>query len=357
MKKALILGATILTFGVAQPVHAEGLPSKVSSDEIIDLKTIQERVITDPLKVWSVKFNTEIDSDTFHNANVYVIDEERNRLKSTYASSKEGVNEGKVHVSGFGYKEGENYTLVVTEGVQSTSGESLSQGLKMNLSLSGDSSNSTEEKSIHEYSKEELVAWIDKGADLKRLKTYPIKNDFWDNDFEKATAGMLEHYGEERLNDMYIETAEDFMDLYFNRDYKTIGGEWIKELRYHYKSGFTYNGKSYSRENLQDMFNTFVQETKEEERVSESIFVTDVSMAYRMDYLWKTGNMVRGTQYIRYTSGTNLPEGVELNKWYKRDIDIKMKNSATDRSVVTWEVAYFAFDQIFDLSPYEEVQK
>jgi len=356
MKKALIIGATILTFGMSQPVHAEGLPTKVSSDEIIDLKTVQERVITDPLKVWSVKFNTEIDPDTFHNANVYVIDEEKNRLKNTYASSKEGVNEGKVHVSGFGYKEGENYTLVVTEGVQSKSGESLSQGVKMNFSLSGDSSDSTEEKSIHEYSKKELEAWIDKDADIKRLKTYPIKNDYFNDDFEKTNSWLLQTGYDGKIQEMYIDVSRDFMDLYFNRDYRSIGDEWIKELRYHYKTGFNYNGKSYSAENLQEMFDVFVQETKDQKRVSESVFVTDVSTAYNMVDRWKTGNMVRGTQYIRYKSGTDLPEGVELNKWYERDIDIKMGNYSYGPEI-TWEHANYAFDQIFVLSPYEEVQK
>jgi len=356
MKRFFVIVATLLTFGVVQPVNAEGLSSKVSSDEIADLKMLQERVITDPLKVWSIKLNAKIDSDTFHNANVYVIDEEGIRLRNTYASAKEGTNEGTVISSGFGYKEGVTYTLVITEDVKTAAGESLNQGVKMNFSLSGDSSDSAEEKSIHEYSKEELEAWIDKDADLDRLADHPIKNDYWNDDFEKANTWLIEADSKEEVNEYYIETAEDFMDLYFNRDYRTIGDEWIKELRYHYKTGFTYNGNSYSREELPDMFDTFVQETNNEERISESIFVTDVSMAYRKEDLWRTGNMVRGTQYIRYTSGSNLPEGVDLNKWYKRDVDIQMQNSASGPEI-TWEVAYFAFDQIFVLSPYEEVQK
>lgn len=104
-----------------------------------------------------------------------------------------------------------------------------------------------------------------------------------------------------------------------------------------------------------DMFEVFVQEAKDEKRISESIFVTDVSMVHLQEPdQFTTHNMVRGTQYIRYTSGNNLPEGIQLNKWYKRDLDVRY---FAETKEVPWEATYDVYHSIYPITEFEEVKE
>lgn len=145
------------------------------------------------------------------------------------------------------------------------------------------------------------------------------------------------------------------MDTYYNRNYKTIGNAWKNEIRYYYRTGYNYGGTDYYRADLPKLFDRFVQETKDEKRISESIFVSDVSMVYIQEPdEYNTEWIVRGTQYIRYTSGTKLPKDVELNKWYKLDIDVKFANSIDD---IPWEATEFPVASKRPISPYEGVKK
>ncbi|MDZ5472697.1 hypothetical protein SM124_13240 [Bacillus sp. 31A1R] len=195
----------------------------------------------------------------------------------------------------------------------------------------------TEEKSIHQYSKAELEQWVDKEADLKRLGKYKIVNVWFET---LAEANYDERYPRKyqdktsQIQKHYINSSIGFMDTYYNRNYKTIGKSFINKLRYYFKIGYKYNGTYYSDKNLGKYFKKLVDETKKEKRISESIFITDVSMYYKhdpnADLLVDNGERIRGTQYIRYTSGSKLPKGVKLNKWYKRDVEVQLENTSWD---------------------------
>lgn len=209
------------------------------------------------------------------------------------------------------------------------------------------------EPSIHNYTKQEMEEWIDREADFERLKEHPIVHNLGLS-FSRANELLVRK--KSRANEIY-NAATHWMDVYFNRDYRTIGEEWIKDLRSNIKSSINYNGKQYEVEDLPELFDLTVQETKDEKRISESIFVTDLSLVYEQqrDPIYGIEYMVRGTQYIRYTSGTNLPEGIELNKWYKRDIDVEvMYMSGTKR--VPWEVGNYIYKTIHEITPFEEVK-
>ncbi|OEH92537.1 S-layer homology domain-containing protein [Bacillus solimangrovi] len=211
------------------------------------------------------------------------------------------------------------------------------------------------EPNLHQFSKAELEKYIDKEADLERLRNTPIENK-WHPTLAKSNTFMVESLGFNRVNDSYFESASGFMKINENRDYRTIGQEFINDIRYYFKSPFTYKEKHYSEHELVDLFDVFLQETKEEKRISESLYVSDPSMVHQKYEGMRVTNRVRGTQYIRYTSGTNLPEGVKLNKWYKRDVDVVLINGATRREYITWDFAMNGFKEIDAITSYKEVK-
>ncbi|MYL53761.1 hypothetical protein GLW08_10475 [Pontibacillus yanchengensis] len=375
MKRLLLVGVSILTIGVYQPIsvdasnqelNVENEAGAISKGNIVDqlrdvksdFKELMKKSISDGSKTWTINFNTEIDSETFNNESVYVVDGEGNKLttKVTYIDeSKEGV----VYAPDTGYKKSVNYTLIVTEDVKTNKGVALSQGVTMKFELSGDDSEQSS-KDIHDFSKEELEAWIDKEEDLTRLREYPVQNDMFNNDLKKTNDEFMSTPGntEDVMNEYFLQPASGYMEAYYNRNYKIIGEQFKDEISYYFKSSHIHNDVFYAKENLKKMFEVFVQETREEKLNSESIFVTDLSMYYQaMDDLGFPSDRMRGTQYIKYKSGNVLPEGVELNKWYKRDVDVKLLNNAVNRNIITWETAVYAFDGILPLSSYEKVSK
>ncbi|MDX8363458.1 S-layer homology domain-containing protein, partial [Cytobacillus sp. IB215316] len=215
------------------------------------------------------------------------------------------------------------------------------------------------EKSIHDYSKEELESWVDKEADLERLSNYPVDHDVFDSlaevNYFKRYPNKYQDRTEELTRDR-LNVVIGYMDKYFNRDYQTIGDTWINDIRYYYRSGKTYNGVSYSRDELPQLFNEFVQETKTNKVISENIFVTDITMYHSVQKGRQTGERVRGAQYIRYTSGVNLPEGIELNKWYVRDLDVQV-HFPRKTDTVSWNTPDWVFEEIFPITSYEEVKQ
>lgn len=214
------------------------------------------------------------------------------------------------------------------------------------------------EPSVHDKTKAEMEAWIDREADFERLRTHSI-NTYFPWSLEEANFSFIHPTMNPNASRIeWVEGRKDnmagFMDVYFNRDYRTIGEEWKKDVRYYYRGAYNHNGVSYrTPEDLMDMFEVFVQEAKDEKRISESIFVTDVSMVHLQEpERLKSQNMVRGTQYIRYTSGTNLPEGIQLNKWYKRDLDVRYFAEAKE---VPWEATYDVYHSLHPITEFEEV--
>lgn len=155
------------------------------------------------------------------------------------------------------------------------------------------------------------------------------------------------------MNDMM-----DIMNLYGNLDYRTVGDTWKNEIRRYYSNDLTSGGVLYSRENLPKFFDFRVQQVKDGKYIQESIFVTDLSLVYReRESEWASDvQIVRGTQYVRFTSVTDLPDGVELNKWYKRDVDVRfIDNLWGDR--VPWDTADHLYSGYSVITPYQEVVK
>ncbi|MBT2641712.1 S-layer homology domain-containing protein [Bacillus sp. ISL-41] len=215
-------------------------------------------------------------------------------------------------------------------------------------------------KPIHEYTREELEKWVDKDADLKRLSNYPVKHELFPTLAESHDWMM--HIGSpyvdktQSYTKYYLNVAKGFMATYNNRNYKTIGDAWKKEVRYYFR-GYEYNGVFYSVDESAQLVNKLVQDTKNNQIISESFFVTDVSMMHNA--LHESGyNLprVRGTEYIRFTSGVKLPKGVVLNKWYKRDVDVQHYQPLTSNRV-PYETANDPIEGIFPITSYAELKK
>jgi hypothetical protein len=227
-----------------------------------------------------------------------------------------------------------------------------------------------EEPNVHELSKEEFTKKIDKEADLEILRDIPIQSEHFDDDLTKTNEWVLKNRvssnGYEYIKEDFYKPVVKYMDTYYNRDYRTIGEQYKEDISFFYRHTTNYRGFKYSytrngsyvKGNLEDLFDQIVQDTKDEKRISESIFVTDTSMVYETNLFYKQP-LVRGMQYIRYTSGTNLPKGVELNKWYKRAIDVKFAKWSTVQETVekaiTWDTAKSWYDGIYPKTSYEEV--
>lgn len=217
------------------------------------------------------------------------------------------------------------------------------------------------EKSIHDYTKAEIAKWIDKEADLKRLNSHPIEHDFHKTLASSNQSMLFPTVYQNKTayyQENHVDVVNGFMNTYFNRDYRTIGTAFINDIRYYYGTSFIYEGDLYKDYELGKLFNRFVQETKNEKRISESIFVTDISMVYSKQKNYEISKpRVRGTQYIRYTSGSNLPKGLKLNTWYKRDVDVEIIQKSKNPKVVTWDTALLVFNEIYPITSYQEVVK
>ena len=359
MKKVVMIMTILVAFGITQQVSAENLEKPQT---VGDFVKVPEKEILNSSKPWSIKLSTEIAPSTFNNNNVYVTDETGDKL-TTFVQYKEGTKEGVVRAPSIGYEENVQYTLVITDGVESTKGVPLARGVKMNFELSGE--NDSSDKGIHEYTKAELESWIDEEADLERLGEYPTKNKF-ELTVEELN-DLLIHPNEyvdntERAMEI-LSDSNGYMDVYFNRDYRSIGDDWINDVRRYYVDPFTYKGDRYSTEQLPNLFDRFVQETRDEKRISESVFISDKSTVFSREVPRESGYgsdyqvITRGTQYIRYASGTNLPEGVELNKWYKRDIDLQTATSYVHPDDRQWEAVKNLYEEIHPITSYEEVTK
>lgn len=214
------------------------------------------------------------------------------------------------------------------------------------------------EKPIHDYTKDELESSIDKAADLTRLSNHPVNNKYYPT--LAASHEALIHptpYQDHTTmyTEKYLNTVKGFMNAFNNRNYKTISDTWKKEIRYYFR-GYNYNGVFYSVQESPQLVDKLVLDTKNNKVVSEGFFVTDVSM---MHWSLRDNGMfaerVRGTEYIRYTSGSNLPKGVALNKWYKRDVDVQLYLPMNSNKV-SYQTSEWVIETVVAINSFAEVK-
>ncbi|MCA0971362.1 hypothetical protein LCM20_12220 [Halobacillus litoralis] len=359
MRKTIWIAAILMLFGMLPSVHAE-------NEEEEEFTKIPAQEIVNPTKSWAIKMSGNIEPSTFTNDHVYVMDESGERLTSS-VQYDEGTKEGMVHAPDVGYEEGIQYSLVITDQVETTTGVPLPQGVKMNFKLVEDKVLPSD-KSIHEYSKKEMEEWINKDADLIRLSKYPVSSDFYDN-LAEANASELKldmpafdnYYidGVTPVSEHRFEPLVKYMDTYYNRDYRTIDDQWIDGIKFMYRTSQEYNGKAYDAGNgeLLEMFDQMVQDTKDDKLIMDSIFVTDLSMAFQEQVNGVGNKKIRGTQYIRYTSGQNVPSGLEMGKWYKRDIDVVLWSPSFRRADWMEFIPAWILEEIDPITFYEEVNE
>ncbi|CAM4028118.1 S-layer homology domain-containing protein [Paenibacillus alkaliterrae] len=217
------------------------------------------------------------------------------------------------------------------------------------------------EPNIHKFSKSQLEAWIDKEADIERLSKLPINHYTGTSLAENHDALIYPMGHNSSTNDTELVTQAmndmvGFMNLYENLDYRTIGDAWKNQIRRYYSKDFTYGGVYYSAADLPKLFDVYVKQVKSGKYIQESFFVTDLSLTFKQKKTEdsRTDYIVRMTEYTRFTTDPGLA-GVELNKWYKRDIDVRyMQNLWGDR--VSWDTADNLYAGYTVVTPYKEVK-
>lgn len=217
------------------------------------------------------------------------------------------------------------------------------------------------ELDVHKFSKIQLESWIDKNADIERLKSLPINHYLGGSVSANHDALIYPMGHNSSTNDTELVTQAmndmvDYMGVYYNRDYRNDGVEWKENIGRFYSREVSSGGTRYSESELPKLFDRFLLQTKEEKVIMESFFVTDLSVTFKQKRSANADNefVVRGTHYIRFTSGTQLPSGVELNKWYKRDIDVRYMENLWGYKV-SWDTADNLYAGIDVISPYKEV--
>lgn len=127
--------------------------------------------------------------------------------------------------------------------------------------------------------------------------------------------GMLS----KRLDNIFATQSEDFAELYFGFDY-TKKQEYENKLKYYYAG--SYSDKQIGITNLTkdvDFVSAMVDYMADSKVKGEARFYTSEDLNYvnsKADYSTK------GTLHFIYYSNENLPDGVELNKWYEQDMEI-----------------------------------
>lgn len=238
-------------------------------------------------------------------------------------------------------------------------------------------------KALHSYTKEEMERWVDREADFERLRKIPIVNLQWGNSLKKYNDMVLENDSfldeYKMVKDNYYSPAHGYMNTFYNYNYQTITVQYKTDLSYYIRGDQTYKGVKYTTaKTLPKYFDVIVKDIKKNKQISESVFVSDVTMYYQYDdataeelkeaeriskkpgYQYyrtpsETFDRVRGTQYIRFSSGTDLPKGVKLNKWYKRDVEVQLF-APMNFHRVSWDTSYWVFDKIIPLNSYKEVK-
>lgn len=111
-----------------------GTSSTTAVSAIENSTTWPSKTTTDLNKVWNVKFNDSLDSSTVNNNNVYIYDSSSNKINSDVVLDSDGKT---IHISvpSGTYKSGQNYTLVVSGSVESTSGKAISKPVVMNFTI------------------------------------------------------------------------------------------------------------------------------------------------------------------------------------------------------------------------------
>ncbi|MBM7570257.1 N-acetylmuramoyl-L-alanine amidase [Aquibacillus albus] len=97
-------------------------------------KSIASYESVEPTKVWTVEFNTEMDSESINNETIYVIDSNENKV-ATSIYLTEDKRKAKVNPPANGYKQEENYQLVVTNDVYSTNKVLIKQGYSIDFTI------------------------------------------------------------------------------------------------------------------------------------------------------------------------------------------------------------------------------
>lgn len=99
-----------------------------------DYNQFPKKEIIDIFKSWTITFNRDLDEDTFNHNNVFLIDEASNRLDVTLQYTT-GSKEGIIYAPALGYKEGIQYTLIITKGIKTKDDIPLQKGIMMNFEL------------------------------------------------------------------------------------------------------------------------------------------------------------------------------------------------------------------------------
>lgn len=128
MKLKYIKVITLCTFSILFLILFASNKCLAASDtDYVDINSKSSFIAVD--KVLTIKFNNSLNNKTINNSNILVLDEDN---KAVNINVNIGVDNKSIIVSSVdNYEYGKSYTLIITKGVQSSTGKSLSKPVRM----------------------------------------------------------------------------------------------------------------------------------------------------------------------------------------------------------------------------------
>lgn len=191
---------------------------------------------------------------------------------------------------------------------------------------------------------------------IEELKKYPENKDVPASSEIPGGYGsneaLLKYWGEPTAAEWFLKPAKGWVETRSNADYRSIDENFFKRMRYYYTPG-GYGGT------IQQYLKNYTESIIKGRVVVKSEFLTDTSLIYQ-DKSGRTA--VRGRELIMFSSANseffekNNMKKLELNKWYYRDIEVKLGLLATTPPE-DWEHSSYTYTGIVVLSDYREAKE
>lgn len=135
--KIWMLALIIAGFSISTIVFADGIALNNKAIVSVDdnsISKISDRTVSDTHKVWTIRFNSSIDADSFANS-VQVRDLTTGSTEQISTTIGEDNSSIKINPSEQGYKVGHNYEITVGKNIKSNKGKNLKKSTVMGFKV------------------------------------------------------------------------------------------------------------------------------------------------------------------------------------------------------------------------------
>ena len=143
-----------------------------------------------PNKIWSIKFNKDIDTNSIKDGSVKVVDSNGNKLDIKLKTKLDDSSVLEVIPPDKGYAFGETYTLYVSDGIKDISGNNLLKSVRMKFTIkSTEYDYATAKVEVGNKHLSNIKVITIKNTSLKSAVKYWVENQFSEYDNEKVYIG------------------------------------------------------------------------------------------------------------------------------------------------------------------------